>query len=225
MLLVDHNIYVPTYVSSDASTFVSAAPAGYRTEKGTDPGSTTGPARFVYAPVGTGFRTDSTSKKFLPGWIWIPTNQVYPWLMGRPPLWSGEPAHWLTLYQSPHALSMEWLANLGLWRLYPWLFNPSIRKVMSIHSRGSPPPSKRNLFLLAYHRRLKSGKVRDRFPFMLPHVENESNLFYRGACRYSKKMVSVYAPIAKKWFIGRAMRNTLCTFVSSSKPLLPSKLS
>ena len=69
---------------------------------------------------------------------------------------------------------------------------------MSIHSRGSPPPSKRNLFLLAYHRRLKSGKVRDRFPFMLPHVENESNLFYRGACRYSKKMVSVYAPIAKK---------------------------
>jgi len=87
---------------------------------------------------------------------------------------------------------------------------------MSIHSRGSPPPSKRNLFLLAYHRRLKSGKVRDRFPFILPHVENESNLVYRGACRYSKKMVSVYAPIAKKWFIGRAMRNTLCTFVSSS---------
>ena len=65
MLLVDHNIYVPTYVSSDASTFVSAALAGFRIEKGTNPGSTTGPALFVYAPVGTGFRTNSTSKKFL----------------------------------------------------------------------------------------------------------------------------------------------------------------
>ena len=70
--------YVPTYVSSDVSTFVYAAPTGYRTEKGTNPGSTTGPARFVYAPVGIDFRTDSTSAEEIPLRVSPDTKQVYP---------------------------------------------------------------------------------------------------------------------------------------------------
>jgi len=70
--------YVPTYVSSDASTFVSATPTGYITEKGTYPGSTTGPAHFLYAHVGTGFQTDSTFAESIPPRVNPDTKQVYP---------------------------------------------------------------------------------------------------------------------------------------------------
>lgn len=74
-LLVDH-MFTP--VSSVASTFVFVAPARYRTEKGTDPESTTSPARFVYAPVEIDFRTNSTFAEDIPPRANVDTKQVYP---------------------------------------------------------------------------------------------------------------------------------------------------
>ena len=82
MLLVDHIFPPMSLVMLQPSLMLLGI------ELGTDPGSTTGPARFLYAPLVWGLAFELTRdplNQCLPG---LYTKQVYPFLMGRP-----QPAH------------------------------------------------------------------------------------------------------------------------------------